>query len=103
MELGPLLLNDLRYNPLRLFFSFSLSLSLIRSCNHHLFSLQDPEYNRTGIPQLIRNPFSWTKLGSVLIVDAPPPVGFSYCTQYGPTGNGTSCGKTLHFLIFTSG
>jgi carboxypeptidase C (cathepsin A) len=65
VELGPLWLNDLSF---------------------------DHDYNITGIPQFVRNPYAWTKFASVLIVDSPPPVGFSYCTQYGPAANGTSCG-----------
>ena len=42
------------------------------------------------MPSLFRNPYSWSKLGSVLMFDWPPPVGFSYCSD--PAGNGTSCG-----------
>lgn len=44
------------------------------------------------VPQFVRNPYTWAQIGSLLIVDSPPPVGFSYCSQYGPSGNGTSCG-----------
>lgn len=66
VELGPLWLNDL--------------------------STMDPQYNATGVPQLVRNPYAWTKFASILVVDSPPPVGFSYCSQFGPTANGTSCG-----------
>jgi carboxypeptidase C (cathepsin A) len=54
-ELGPLLLSDL--------------------------SLQTTEYKETGIPTPLYNPDSWTKLGSVLVFDAPAPVGFSYCND----------------------
>jgi serine carboxypeptidase-like clade 1 len=84
VELGPLWLNDL--------------------------SMRDHDYNLSGVPQFVRNPYAWTKFAvfpfskhvfknfcsfrfaSVLVVDSPPPVGFSYCTQYGPAANGTSCG-----------
>uniref|UniRef100_A0A6B2L3B8 Carboxypeptidase n=1 Tax=Arcella intermedia TaxID=1963864 RepID=A0A6B2L3B8_9EUKA len=66
VELGPFLLNDL--------------------------SLEDPRFNQTGIPQLIPNPYSWSKLGNLLIVDNPPPVGFSFCLPAGPTADGNSCG-----------
>ena len=63
-ELGPLLLSDL--------------------------SLQTREYKETGIPTPLYNPDSWTKLGSVLIFDAPAPVGFSYCND-DLDGKGDSC------------
>ena len=42
-------------------------------------------------PTLFDNPYAWTKSGSVLMFDWPPPVGFSYCHD-DPTGKGTSCG-----------
>lgn len=51
------------------------------------------EYNKTGIPQIIYNPYSWTKVGNLLIVNNPAPVGFSYCDPAGPTGDGYSCGN----------
>lgn len=55
-------------------------------------SLQTEAFNTTGVPTLFRNEHTWTKLGSVLIVNSPPPVGYSYCTPAGQTGNGSSCG-----------
>ncbi len=54
-------------------------------------SLQTESYKATGVPTLFRNDFAWTKLGSVLMFDWPPPVGFSYCGG-DPTGDGHSCG-----------
>lgn len=54
-ELGPLLLND--------------------------DSLSTMEYKKTGIPTPIYNPYSWTRLGSILLFDQPAPVGFSYCGE----------------------
>ena len=51
-------------------------------------------------PQLVRNPYAWTKFANVLVVDSPPPVGFSYCSQYGPSGNGTSCGPWTDTDVF---
>ncbi len=38
-----------------------------------------------------RNDFAWTKVASVLIYDAPPPVGYSYCGD-DVAGDGYSCG-----------
>lgn len=67
VELGPLLLNDL--------------------------SLADPLYNATGIPQLVRNPWGWSSVANLLVVDNPPPVGFSYCEPAGVKGDGYSCGN----------
>lgn len=64
-EMGPLLLND--------------------------DSLETEGYKNTGIPTLLSNPYSWSKLGSMLIFDAPAPVGFSYCDD-NPGGDGLSCG-----------
>lgn len=49
-------------------------------------------YQRTGIPELIYNKWSWTQTANLLIVDNPPPVGYSYCEPVGPSGHGTSCG-----------
>jgi hypothetical protein len=56
-------------------------------------SLNDPKYIQTKIPQLIYNPFGWSNFSNVLVVDTPPPVGFSYCDPIGPTGDGYSCGS----------
>jgi carboxypeptidase C (cathepsin A) len=42
-------------------------------------SLQTNDYRDTGLPTPIYNTHSWTRLGHVLVFDAPAPVGFSYC------------------------
>lgn len=63
-ELGPLLMSDL--------------------------SLETREYKETGIPTPLYNPDSWSKLGTILIFDAPAPVGFSYCND-DLDGKGDSC------------
>ena len=55
-------------------------------------SLKTAAYNATGVPTLFGNPKSWTKVGSLLIYDAPPPVGYSYCHD-DPAGDGYSCGN----------
>ncbi|KAK3287813.1 hypothetical protein CYMTET_4693 [Cymbomonas tetramitiformis] len=65
VELGPLLLNE-------------ESLSRVS--------------NASQPPELLRNPYSWSKAASLLIVDNPPPVGFSYCSSAGQRGDGYSCG-----------
>ena len=66
VELGPLLLNE--------------------------NSIRTEEYKNTGVPTLFPNDFAWTKLGSIVMFDWPPPVGFSYCND-DPTGDGNSCGE----------
>eukprot|EP00041_Stephanoeca_diplocostata_P019454 m.419853 g.419853 ORF g.419853 m.419853 type:complete len:463 (-) comp21310_c0_seq1:1157-2545(-) len=62
-------------------------------------SLAGAVYNKTGVPQLIYNPYSWSKTANILIVDNPPPVGFSFCTPAGQTGSGTSCGPWNDELV----
>lgn len=46
-------------------------------------------------PRLIRNEYSWTRLASLLIVNSPPPVGFSYCEPDGPSGDGRCAATPL--------
>lgn len=43
-----------------------------------LFS-DDSLTGNNEIPEPIYNPNSWTRLGTLLIVDQPAPIGFSYC------------------------
>ena len=53
-------------------------------------SLTTDGYKKTGVPTLFYNDFGWTKLGSIIMFDWPPPVGFSYCSD--PKGKGDACG-----------
>lgn len=55
-------------------------------------SLKTKAYNTTGVPSLFQNVQSWTKQGSLLVRNLPPPVGYSYCQPAGPSGDGYSCG-----------
>lgn len=55
-------------------------------------SVKTAEFNKTGIPTFQRNEYSWSKHASLLVVNSPPPVGFSYCETAGPSGDPTSCG-----------
>ena len=56
-------------------------------------SLATEAFKKTGIPSLIRNPRAVTRVADLLVFDAPPPVGFSWCAPAGPAGDGLSCGN----------
>jgi hypothetical protein len=60
----------------------------------------DDNWKKSGIPTLQRNNFSWTKAATVIAIDSPPPIGFSYCSQFGPSANGTSCGPWRDTTVF---
>lgn len=47
----------------------------------------------TSPPTLFRNPYSWTTLATVVILNGPAPVGYSYCSAAGPSGSFASCGS----------
>ena len=47
----------------------------------------------TNPPTLYKNPYAWTRLANVLILNGPAPVGYSFCTPAGPAGDGESCGS----------
>jgi carboxypeptidase C (cathepsin A) len=55
-------------------------------------SLATAEFNETGVPTLWYNQYGWTQAANLLIINSPPPVGYSYCDPAGPAGNGSSCG-----------
>lgn len=48
--------------------------------------------NKTEVPTLYSNQYGWTKNASLVILNSPPPVGYSYCNVSGQTGKGDSCG-----------
>ena len=53
-----------------------------RQCYTNVQAIESEKYRR-----------GWTKLGSLIIRNLPPPVGFSYCDPIGPSGDGRSCGS----------
>ena len=55
-------------------------------------SLKTDEYEATDIPTLFRNNHTWSSNASILIINSPSPIGYSYCKPFGPTGDGKSCG-----------
>jgi cathepsin A (carboxypeptidase C) len=65
-------------------------------------SVLTEEYNKTGIPTPIRNPFTWSSRFNLFAVDSPAPVGFSYCSEEGPSGDGRSCGPWNDNSVFTA-
>jgi len=57
-------------------------------------STKTAEARRTGIPTLFRNGYSWTRRANLVVLNGPPPVGFSYCDPPGPHGGDfKKCGK----------
>ena len=44
-------------------------------------SLKTDAYRETNLPTLMYNTKSWTRLGHLLIFDAPAPVGYSHCND----------------------
>lgn len=55
-------------------------------------SLETDSYRETGIPTPIYNPHTWTRLGSLLMIDQPAPVGFSYCNDDYANSTSHNCG-----------
>ena len=60
------------------------------------------DFKKTGIPSPMYNPNTWSKKFNLIAIDSPPPVGFSYCTEFGPSGNGTSCGPWKDSDVFAA-
>eukprot|EP01065_Artemidia_motanka_P037852 TRINITY_DN46758_c0_g1_i1.p2 TRINITY_DN46758_c0_g1~~TRINITY_DN46758_c0_g1_i1.p2 ORF type:complete len:493 (+),score=153.40 TRINITY_DN46758_c0_g1_i1:76-1554(+) len=55
-------------------------------------SMKTKGFNATGVPTLFRNEYAWTRVANVLIINSPPPVGYSFCNPAGPSGDPKSCG-----------
>ena len=55
-------------------------------------SLEGDSFAREGLPRLMYNRFGWTRAANLLIIDNPPPIGFSYCEPAGTAAGGYSCG-----------
>ena len=57
--------------------------------------------NATGLPQLVYNPYAWTQAATMLWLEQPIGVGFSYC-EAGAKGDcsGTNFGlDAYHFFV----
>jgi len=83
VEFGPLLLNA----------------DSLDAASRHFNSSAGLDGTQTTVPRLIRNENSWAKLANLLIVNSPPPVGFSFCEPDGPAGDGRSCGAWDDSLV----
>ena len=42
---------------------------------------EDSFQKNSPLPKPIYNPYGWTRLGHVMMIDQPAPVGFSYCEE----------------------
>jgi serine carboxypeptidase-like clade 1 len=49
------------------------------------FSTETAAFNRTGVPTVFENPYSWHTLANVLYLEHPAPTGFSFCEGYTQT------------------
>ena len=62
----------------------------------------DAKYDATGIPTPQVHDFAWSKSATLICIDSPPPIGFSFCTEHGPSANGTSCGPWTDKSVFAA-
>lgn len=61
----------------------------------------DSIVNTTNVPQLIRNPYTWSKNANVLFLESPKGVGFSYCNNKNNCLNTdeTTAADSYEFLV----
>eukprot|EP00659_Diplonema_papillatum_P015640 gene15640-23871_t len=59
-------------------------------------------YPTTGIPVPVPNPYSWSRNVTLIAIDSPPPIGLSFCTEQGPSGDGLSCGPWTDKTVFAA-
>eukprot|EP01063_Lacrimia_lanifica_P011412 TRINITY_DN1819_c0_g3_i1.p1 TRINITY_DN1819_c0_g3~~TRINITY_DN1819_c0_g3_i1.p1 ORF type:complete len:519 (+),score=217.84 TRINITY_DN1819_c0_g3_i1:53-1609(+) len=64
------------------------------------WSMSTDAFKKTGIPTPMRNAKTWARAFNLIALDSPPPVGFSFCTEHGPSGGGTSCGPWKDTDVF---
>eukprot|EP01063_Lacrimia_lanifica_P019765 TRINITY_DN27191_c0_g1_i1.p1 TRINITY_DN27191_c0_g1~~TRINITY_DN27191_c0_g1_i1.p1 ORF type:complete len:538 (+),score=236.05 TRINITY_DN27191_c0_g1_i1:50-1663(+) len=60
----------------------------------------DEQWAKTGIPSPQPNPYSWALNATIVCLDSPPPIGFSFCTEHGPSGGGPTCGPWTDKSVF---
>eukprot|EP01059_Diplonema_ambulator_P011695 TRINITY_DN2173_c0_g1_i3.p1 TRINITY_DN2173_c0_g1~~TRINITY_DN2173_c0_g1_i3.p1 ORF type:complete len:518 (+),score=176.46 TRINITY_DN2173_c0_g1_i3:958-2511(+) len=62
----------------------------------------DAQWKQTGVPTPQVNPWAWSRNATLICIDSPPPIGFSFCTEEGPSGGGTSCGPWTDKTVFAA-
>jgi carboxypeptidase C (cathepsin A) len=61
--------------------------------------LNEDSLANSTVPTLFANPFSWTKVASVIYVESPAGVGFSYCNYAVCLANDTSTAIDNHEVL----